>query len=302
MDSDRFYDGLSSGSHEPLANKEISMTSGATERIRKDWDSQAKAWFDQRESLLASSRPIHEWLVKNLEPKSGQRILEIAAGPGDTGILAAKLLGNGRLVSTDLSPDMVDAARKRGAEMGITNADYRVLDAQAMDVGDATFDGVICRWGIMLMPDPAAALRECRRVLNPGGRFVFAVFTGPEDNPFASLPARALMEAGHLPRPTGGWQPGILALGDRARLQSLLDRAGFASTHIEPVDMAWRFTDANAYWDFLIELTALGPRVRALTDAEREAFRATIDERLVPFTRADGVTLPARCWCGIAVR
>lgn len=278
------------------------MSGVATEQVRRDWDSQAKAWFDQRESLLASSRPIHEWLVRSLDPTNGQRILEIAAGPGDTGFLAAKLLGEGRLVSTDISPEMVDAARKRGAELGITNAEYRILDAQTMDAEDASFDGVICRWAFMLMPDPAAALRECRRVLKPGGRLAFAVFTGPEENPFASLPAKALMDAGHLPRPSGGWQPGILALGDRAHLQTLLDAAGFASTHVEPVDMAWRFANADAYWDFLIQLTALGPLVRTLSDAQRDSFRATIDERLRPFARADGTTLPARCWCGVAVR
>ena len=181
------------------------MTDTATDRVRKDWDSQANAWFDQRESLLAASRPIHEWLVRNVDPKPGQRILEVAAGPGDTGLMAAKLLGDGRLVSTDLSAEMVDAARKRGAELGIRNADYRVLDAQKMDLPDASFDGILCRWGFMLMPDPAAALRECRRVLKPGGRLAFAVFTGPDENPFASLPARALVEMGRLPKPTGEW-------------------------------------------------------------------------------------------------
>ncbi len=278
------------------------MTGNATDRIRQDWDSQARAWFDQRESLLAASRPVHEWLVDNLDPKTGQRILEVAAGPGDTGFLAAKRLGSGRLLSTDISPEMVDMARKRAAEIGASNADFRVLDAQAMDLADGAFDGVICRWGIMLMPDPAAALRECRRVLLPGGRFAFAVFTVPDENPFASLPARALIEAGHLPQPTGEWQPGILALGDRRKLQDLLDGAGFASTRVEAVDMAWRFANADAYWEFLIELTALGPRVRSLSDAERDAFRATIHDRLAPFTRADGVTLPARCWCGVSIR
>jgi SAM-dependent methyltransferase len=153
----------------------------------------------------------------------------------------------------------------------------------------------------MLMPDPAAALRECKRVLVAGGRLVFAVFTGPDENPFASLPARTLIEQGHLPRPAGEWQPGILALGDRARLQGLLDGTGFSSTRIEPVDMAWRFADSGAYWDFLVELTALGPLIRSLADAPRERFRATIDERLAAFTRSDGVTLPARCWCGVAI-
>jgi ubiquinone/menaquinone biosynthesis C-methylase UbiE len=290
------------GTDIPGNQTEISMSTTATERIRSDWDSQARAWFDQRESFFAASRPVHEWLVKNLDPQSGQRVLEIAAGPGDTGFLAAKRLGDGRLVSTDLSPEMVGAARKRGAELGIQNAEYRVLDAQAMDLPDAWFDGILCRWGFMLMPDPAAALRECKRVLVPGGRLVFAVFTGPDENAFASLPARTLMEQGHLPRPTGEWQPGILALGDRAKLQALLDGVGFSSTRIEPVEMAWQFADANAYWDFLIELTALGPLIRTLSDDSRETFRRAINDRLLAFTRADGITLPSRCWGGVAVR
>lgn len=278
------------------------MINEATERVRKDWDSQADNWYQQRDPLLAASRPIHEWLVEHLEPRDGQRVLEVAAGPGDTGFLAAERLGKGRLVSTDLSPSMVDAARRRGAELAIQNADYRVLDAQAMDLGDASFDGVICRWGFMLMPNPGAALRECRRVLVPGGRLVFAVFTGPAENPFASIPARILIDRGHLPAPTSGWQPGILALADRSRLQSLLDDAGFTSTHIESVDMTWTFADAGDYWTFLVELTALGPLVRSLQAAERDAVRAAIDARLASFARADGIALPSRCWCGVTFR
>ena len=65
--------------------------------------------------------------MRSVDPKQGQRLLEIAAGPGDTGFLAASLLGNGRLVSTDIAPAVVEAARKRGAELGIDNADFRVI-------------------------------------------------------------------------------------------------------------------------------------------------------------------------------
>ena len=276
------------------------MTSHDTDGVRQDWDSQAGSWYEKRESLHAASRPIHDWLVRHLEPKRGQRVLEVAAGPGDTGFLAAQHLEDGRLVSTDLSPAMVEAARKLGAERGVRNAEYRVLDAQAMDFDDATFDGVICRWGFMLMPDPAAALRECRRVLKAGGRLAFAVFTGPEENPFASIPAKILIEGGHLPRPNGGWQPGILSLADRTRLQALLDGAGFTATHIEGVDMTWTFPNADEYWTFLVELTALGPRLRSLPDDVRHGVRNTIEQRVARFVRADGVMLPARCWCGVA--
>ena len=79
------------------------MANDATERVRRDWDSQADKWFEERQSILEASRPMHEWLAKHLEPRSGQRIIEIAAGPGDTGFLIAPMLGTGRLLSTDLS-------------------------------------------------------------------------------------------------------------------------------------------------------------------------------------------------------
>jgi hypothetical protein len=105
-----------------------------------------------------------------------------------------------------------------------------------------------------------------------------------------------------LPRPSGEWRPGILALADRARLDALVADAGFSSTTIEAVDMAWRFADANDYWRFLVDLTALGPLVRSLPDAAREAVRAAIDERLTHFARDGEIALPSRCWCGVLVR
>jgi ubiquinone/menaquinone biosynthesis C-methylase UbiE len=273
----------------------------ATERVRKVWDDQANSWFAQREALFAASRPIHEWLVRSVAPERGQRVIEIGAGPGDTGFLAAPLLGDGRLVSTDIAPAMVEAARRRGAELGIDNVDYKVVDAQAMEFGDASFDGAICRWGYMLMPDPAAAFRETRRILKPGGRLAFAVFTGPADNPWVSIPVGVLREAGHLPPPAAEWQPGILALADRSRLQTLVDGAGFTST-IEPISMAWTFADTDEYWTFLVEVTALGPLFRSLADGPRGAVRAAIDARVAAYTDASGLALPAKCWCGLAIR
>ena len=78
---------------------------------------------------------------------------------------------------------MLDAAQKRASELGIMNVDFRLLDAQAMDLPDASFDGAVCRWGFMLMPDPAAAFRETKRILAPGGRLAFAVFTSPGQKP-----------------------------------------------------------------------------------------------------------------------
>jgi ubiquinone/menaquinone biosynthesis C-methylase UbiE len=211
------------------------------------------------------------------------------------------MLGDGRLLSTDLSPVMLDAAQKRASELGIANVDFRVLDAQAMDLPDASFDGAVCRWGYMLMPDPSAAFRETKRILVPGGRLAFAVFTGPAKNPFASVPAKILVEMGKLPSPSAEWTPGILALADPTRLQSLVESAGFKRLDIEPIAMTWTFTDSDDYWRFLIELTALGPLVRSLPDDERARFRQTLEERLRPFIHNDRIKLPSECWGGVAI-
>ena len=272
-------------------------------QIRKTWDDQADVWYAKRDAMFAASRPVHEWLVANAAPQAGQRLLEIAAGPGDTGFMAAPMLGpTGRLMSSDFSPNMVDTARKRGAELGIDNVDYRILDAQAMDLADASFDAAICRWGYMLMPDPAQAFRETRRVLKPGARLAFAVFTGPAENPWVAIPVSVLRETGHMPPPSAEWTPGILGLGDRARLQSVIDPAGFTSAKIETVNMAWPFANADEYWQFLEQMTALGPIFRGLPADARLNVRAVIDARIAPFTSSSGVSLPARCWCGLLRR
>ena len=263
------------------------MPNDATERLRQDWDSQANQWYEQREALFAASRPIHEWLVRHLEPRDGQRVLEIAAGPGDTGFLVAPLLGSGRLVSTDLSPSMVDAARKRGAELGITNADYRTLDAQAMDLGDALLDGAICRWGFMLMPDPLAALRVMSA--NPrrqAAGLVFAVFTGPEKNPFASgagadshrdgTPAAAIRHVA-----AGNSRP---RRSRSTRVSPRRSRLCFAPYRGRRHDVDVRRSDA--YWRFLIDLTALGPLIRSISDDARGEFRDRLNARLETRSRA----------------
>src|SRR4029450_13265076 len=107
-----------------------------------------------------------------------------------------------------------------------------VLDGEHLDLADDAVDGVICRWGYMLMADPAAALRETRRVLRPGGRLAFAVFTGPDENPWGALPAAVLVERGHMPPPEAG-APGLFALADR--LSQLLAQAGFSEPRFEEV-------------------------------------------------------------------
>src|SRR5262245_57312285 len=111
----------------------------------------AAGWERRRAVIERFSRPVLEWLVRELAPQPGETVLELAAGPGDTGFAAAARLGDaGRLISSDFSPEMTEVARRRGAELGLTNVEYRTMDAEHIELGDDAVDGAICRFGLML--------------------------------------------------------------------------------------------------------------------------------------------------------
>ena len=106
------------------------------------------------------------------------------------------------MISTDFAPEMVDVARRYGEARGLENVEYRVLDAERMDLDDDSVDGVVCRWGYMLMADPAAALKETRRVLRGGGPLAFAVWRTPDRNPWAAVPGMTLVQRVTCLRPS----------------------------------------------------------------------------------------------------
>jgi SAM-dependent methyltransferase len=241
--------------------------------------------------------------VSELDPKPGDTILDVAAGVGDTGFAAAaKIAPEGRLISTDFSSGMVDAARQRAEELGVTNAEFRQLDAEKMDLEDDSVDRVLSRWGYMLMADPAAALRETRRILREGGPLACAVWGPPERNPWAALPAMALVQRGHMPPPEPG-APGIFALADPDRVRGLMAGAGFGDPQVEEIAFEFRYGDFDDLWETLVRLA--GPLARAinsLPEDERNATREAIEQSVASFRAEDGsYPIPALCW-GVLAR
>jgi SAM-dependent methyltransferase len=253
----------------------------------------APGWDRRSAYFERIARPVTEQMLQRLAPRPGETILDLAAGSGAVGLAAAGLVGaGGRVIVSDFSEAMVEAARRNAARSGLANVECRVLDAERIALDDDAVDGVLCRWGYMLMADPAAALAGTRRVLRPGGRLACAVFSGPEENPWAALPARVLEERGHL-SPSARDAPGIFALADPDRLRGLLAGAGFSEPRIEPVPLTWRFADAGDYWAYLTEAAgAIAMVLARIDEAERARVRALIAERTTPFTGDGGIALP----------
>jgi SAM-dependent methyltransferase len=256
------------------------------------WDRIAVNWNRERDFLNSLTGALNERIIERLDPKSGDTVLDLAAGTGDTGFLAATIIGDeGKLISTDFAPSMVEAARGVAAELGLANVECRVLDAEKMDLDDSSVDRVLCRWGYMLMADPGAALAETRRVLRDGGRLAFAVWGPPDKNPWAFLPGLVLVERGHMPPPEPG-APGIFAMAEPERIRELVAGAGFNEPEIEQVDVAFPYTDAEDHWRLTLELAGpLADAIEKLDDDEREAVREDVRSRIEPLL-ADSDSIP----------
>jgi SAM-dependent methyltransferase len=261
----------------------------------------APGWERWRAEVEATSAPVREWLLRELAPQPGDTILELAAGPGDTGFAAAAAVGDtGRVLSTDLAPAMVEVGRRRAAELGLTNVEHRAMDAERIELEDDSVDGVLCRFGYMLMPDPATALAETRRVLRAGGRLALAVWRGAEQNPWISIVGRILVERGLFPRPEPG-APGIFALANEERLRGLLEGAGFTVERMEDVPVGFTYSDVDDYVDRAKDTGGGFATVwRQAPEGERAAITAQIAEAFAPYAVDGGYELPGVTLCASA--
>lgn len=247
------------------------------------WNEMVPGWERHSNYLWETGRKLGEWMIEKIKPSPGQTILELAAGPGMTGFVAAKLIGDGgKLISTDFAPHMVELAKKTAAEVGVTNAEFRVMDAEKMDLPDNSVDAVLCRWGYMLMMDPLAALTETRRVLVPGGKVAFSVWGKPEENVWAAGPGMVMVALGKMKPPDPAAPGGIFSMADDSRIEQLLSDAGFNKWEIEPIAVEWKFEDEDELWSFLNDVAGAVSLVLREMDQEslaevRTALRAQIE-------------------------
>jgi SAM-dependent methyltransferase len=256
---------------------------------REAWEQAAAGWGRLADRVRDWAIELSATMVDALALQPGQRVLELAAGPGDTGFMAAELVApGGTLICSDGAEAMLEVARQRAAAQGVSNVEFRLLDLEWIDLPTADVDAVLCRWGIMLVVDPEAAAHEIRRVLKPGGRAALAVWDEPARNPWTTVAADALIELG-LAEPPDPDEPGMFTLAGDGVLRELLESAGLLDVKVRAITLERRADGVDQY---LAETLAMSSRFRSVyreldLDTQLEV-RRRIARDVRPFAAADG--------------
>jgi SAM-dependent methyltransferase len=260
---------------------------------RDRWARAAQGWENQADWFRDATMPVAAWMIDAIAPQPGQTILDLAAGVGDTGFLAAELIEpGGQLISADFVPEMLSAAQRRAERLEITNVRFRQMDANVpLDQPAASIDAVLCRWGYMLLRDGEAALRETRRILRQDGKVALAAWTGPEDNRWSSLPAEILTKRGII-EPDPPNTPGQFAWAAEGEVAERLESAGFVDYRVESVNFEFRFSDVEDWWRHQVQTSTRTADADAQMD---DTTRQAVLNELAAATRGE-YTIPARTW------
>jgi SAM-dependent methyltransferase len=264
-------------------------------QLRESWQRGAAGWGRRADAIQEFGLPVSVWMIDQLDLQPGQRVLELACGPGDTGFLAAEQVRPGGVViESDISDAMLGVARGRARDLGATNVEFKRMDLEWLDLPAASVDAALCRWGLMFAVDPEAAAREMRRVLRPGGRVALAAWDRPDLNPWATIPTRALVELGHVEPPDPS-APGMFILSEDGRLRDILESGGLTEVAVESLELVRRDQGIDDYLKGTLDISAAFAATRdRLSAAEWEAVEQRVAELAQPFLDDGRLIFPAR--------
>jgi ubiquinone/menaquinone biosynthesis C-methylase UbiE len=270
------------------------------EQIRY-WNEQGgPKWVLRQQQLDAQIHALGLVALQRAAIQPGERVIDIGCGCGQTSLDLAQRVGpKGFVLGVDISQPMLNRARERQKELGVTNLEFLQADAQTHQLTREPFDAVFSRFGVMFFEDPAAAFRNIRTALRPNGRLVFVCWQALDKNDWARIPFKAALQ--HMPPlpPMAPGAPGPFAFADPERVRQILASAGFADTQCEPYTADLGLGGATTV-DEAVEFSLdIGPASRLVAEADpatRTRVAHTLREVLQPYASAKGVYIPGAVW------
>lgn len=271
--------------------------------IHEEWMRAAPAWKKWDAVLSESLREVSEKLLQAAELRSGMQVLDLASGTGEPALHAARLVApGGRVTATDLAAEMLEAAREKAQQAGITNIECRECDAESLPFEDASFDAVTCRFGVMFFPQVEKAVASVHRVLKPGARAAFAAWGALQNNPYFATPIAVLSKYMTLPPPDPD-RPNVFKFATQGSLQSALE-ASFPRAWEErlAVTMSMRLPPEQCFQAF-VEIAAPFRRlVEGLPSETIQSISRDVQESARQFWDGTYLRIPAEVVLGVGVK
>jgi len=262
-------------------------------RLHGMWAAVAGAWGEHAEYADTRRATVTDRVLALTAPRPGERVLELACGPGGLGLAAAARVGpDGEVVQSDVVAEMTAIAAARAHALDVTNLRTRVLDLEHIAEPDRSYDVVLCSEGLMFAPEPARAVREIGRVLRPGGRVALTVWGPRARNPWLGVVFDAVGAQIGRPVPPPG-VPGPFSLGDRAALVRLLCDADLVDVEVEELSVPLRAATFEEWWTRTSAMAGpLATILAALPEGELEGIRARLRTAVASYRTPSGLLLP----------
>jgi len=260
-------------------------------RIHGLWTAVTPSWAEHADDIDARAAGLTEAMLTAVHP--GDRVLELACGPGGLGLAAAPLVGpSGEVVVSDVVPEMTAIAAGRSAAAGLGNVSARPLDLEDITEPDGAYDVVLCREGLMFAAEPARAVAQITRVVRPGGRVGVSVWGPRERNPWLGLVFDAASAQLGTPMPPPG-MPGPFAISDGEQLRTLMVDAGLAEVDVREVAVPLATASFEEWWGRTSSLA--GPLSALLASLPLDAGAALqegLRRAVAPYVTPDGLRFP----------
>jgi SAM-dependent methyltransferase len=255
-------------------------------------------WADRQQAQDILLAPVTDILIDRAKAKTGERIIDVGCGCGDTSIALSQKVGpTGHVTGIDISAPMLAVARQRVAAGALV--DFLLADATVYPFVSGSFDLLVSRFGVMFFAEPAASFANLRAALRSSGRLTFACWREPRDNPFFMAPLQAVYKhAPKLPQ-LGPEDPGPFSFASEARVHRILGEAGFSGIEMEPCNLALDLAVGRGLDAAVEGALEIGPAARALAEQPpdvRAAAANSIREALATFVSGQKVLLPASIW------